>query len=791
MIRLASLLPLACLCLVSQAGRSQPADNSLDKPWFVPSLEVNHDAICPSVLQAARAHFKSSSGWEGVDFRTLIKGVHPYRDGDTEGADPNVEVDQENPAHYVINQHGKKLFVHFRTNPGCGGACESESLLVSGKPFEDYEEATESKVASTPASDAWLLYRSTDGIYYAVSLVDAQLQLYALASPEAFELSCAVAVAPGDLEHDNTPGLKDALTAIKELTVAAGAMSGGAGACGSMNTAGRWQSYVQSSLPEVLYRPWALNKPQSSSENSYGDWKRIVEGLELWSLTGLAEHDAYRQFQTEFPKASARIAGFYEKAFGWTPERSQATATLALTDALSRGFGFYRYEPFQSPEEIAWRTAIAERRPLSEIKQLPGDPARHKEFWSESILTLAIPYPGALKYLLGRGAAVDEANGFGKTPLMYAAQYDQWESAKILLDAGADPNAATFIPQDMCNYTLRTDAMTPLHYASRYGSARLINLLLERGAFTFAEAPSDPGEQSDALHWVMTNSKISPLERLALSRKLRTPDVAERRALSRTWVARAEVEYASGKSETAFRTLRNAFRADDTNEQAIADLPIVALRASRSAEAMHAADYALSHFTEPAQRAEALFNKGLICQSISTLTQKASWQVPRMCNEDFMQLFVTSYDMDETPVRAQALERILTKDGASMCTITRPDGQKLHIWEYGGPFAEPWSISKYSGLHSSMMTEGYRIYLLHSSDQAIEPNSIHWVTPPSGARPSNQPVEASPHLIATYHIGSDELTIVEADFSRTGIRGEVLMVGEHRCDFDGKDVTAP
>jgi ankyrin repeat protein len=420
---------------------------------------------------------------------------------------------------------------------------------------------------------------------------------------------------------------------------------------------------------------------------------------------------------------------------------------------------------------------------------LQGDPTSHKEFWSESILTLAVPYPGSLKYLLGRGAEVDEANGFGKTPLMYAAQYDQWESAKILLDAGADPNATTFIPQDSCNYTLRTDAMTPLHYAARYGSARLINLLLERGALTFGERPSDPGGRSDAIYWVTTNPKISPQERSTLSAKLRAPAAAERIALSRAWVARAEAEYASGKPVAAFRTLRNGFLADDTNQQAIADLPLLALRANRSGDAMHAANYALAHFKAPLQRAAALFNKGLVCQYISAQGRKESWEVPRMCNEDFMQMFVTSYDLDGTPVRAQALERALAKDGPGMCTVEGLGDKKMRIWEYGGPFAEPWSISKYAAPRPMTTTEGYRVYVLHRPDQPIDPSSIHWVTPPSGARPANQAVEASPHLIATYGIGGDELTVIEANFTQTGIRGEVLMIGGQRCEFKDREAS--
>src|SRR5690606_35380685 len=102
------------------------------------------------------------------------------------------------------------------------------------------------------------------------------------------------------------------------------------------------------------------------------------------------------------------------------------------------------------------RQAILERRPIEEIDELYQAQAREAEppdsfqeaSQYDSVLNAAIGYPEALQYLLGRGLDPNVTNGFGKTPLMYAAQHDQLESARILLRAGADPNAATYPPED-------------------------------------------------------------------------------------------------------------------------------------------------------------------------------------------------------------------------------------------------------------------------------------------------------------------------------------------------------
>jgi len=74
---------------------------------------------------------------------------------------------------------------------------------------------------------------------------------------------------------------------------------------------------------------------------------------------------------------------------------------------------------------------------------------------------------------------VDERNNFGKTALMVAAQFDHLDSARLLLDRGAQVNATTW----MQNGTgLAHDGRTALMYAAATGSLSMVKLLLERGA---------------------------------------------------------------------------------------------------------------------------------------------------------------------------------------------------------------------------------------------------------------------------------------------------------------------
>ena len=72
-----------------------------------------------------------------------------------------------------------------------------------------------------------------------------------------------------------------------------------------------------------------------------------------------------------------------------------------------------------------------------------------------------------------RGADVKAGSKTGFTPLMFAAQQDDVESARILIDAGANPNEVR--PKSGNSYT-------PLIIASAMGNAKVAELLLDKGA---------------------------------------------------------------------------------------------------------------------------------------------------------------------------------------------------------------------------------------------------------------------------------------------------------------------
>ena len=76
----------------------------------------------------------------------------------------------------------------------------------------------------------------------------------------------------------------------------------------------------------------------------------------------------------------------------------------------------------------------------------------------------------AVKKYLAAGMDVNTKDGYGATPLLYAAEYGYNDVAELLITNGADVNARY------------NDGLTALHAAVLYGSNEIVKLLIDQGA---------------------------------------------------------------------------------------------------------------------------------------------------------------------------------------------------------------------------------------------------------------------------------------------------------------------
>lgn len=622
----------------------------------------------------------------------------------------------DDPRQFVFtSSNGSKLFGYFMNHGGCGGACETEQLLISDEKFPKGAPDGQSS-AYTPAAPGWSLLKNRKGTLFAQGIVDGHSQLFRIVSPKNWHLSCDVVLKPDNLQESNNPEVQAVVNEIGALITTTGGLSRGAGNCGSMGTAWRWQNDVKKNLYETIYRPWVVSAwgNDHSSENSYGDYTKIEEQLKLWSLGGLGEYRDFKLYQEQLAKTTRVLANYYVKQFGWSSTSSSKMAQLATTNAISLSFGFYMYDPYPLQEERQLRAAILEHKPMSAIRAIQFNGVMSDFSKEDSILNVAVEYPEALHYLLEKGANPNAANGFGKTPLMYASQANQLEAAKLLLAAGADANAATTMPSDTCSYTLETSHMAALHYAARYASAPLINQLIEGGAVTFSQSYNTNRQFEYPLDWLQryvttsTESERNPnIESADIEKAtnlLRVPNDKERDLIAANMVIRAESDYAKGKSESAYRYLQIAIAAQPNNQKAISDLPLVALKAGEIGPAIKSANHAIKVLKTPSLLAAAWFNKGIICAKEGA--DLVGYDGNR-CDEDLIQPFVRAWQLEATPARTNKLKSFFDKNSVGVCV-----------------YAGPQSANQMVRILSNASRQ--RIYILHRAEQEIAPASIQW-----------------------------------------------------------------
>lgn len=718
-----------------------------DSAWFAPKLVTNNRPMCAAALEAERDTF-----FNITDQEPPIAGLTSITTDDEVIEDPDVTVVAEYPRELALTLPDRsQAYLYFFGYPGCGGACESASVRIDRQRIVDSQDHWSRRSLQLPhdvprthryGPDTWRVFKSSDGDFYLRGKLEYHTQWYRVAAADRWELACDIALKPDT-------GVADAkvLDAIGSLRLAADRIAGIPGDCGTMGTPRRWQQYRAEGLEAALYRPWAMVEQHADyeSENSGGDYERIIVQMELWSLGGVMEHRAFAEYQAQFARAVATLAEFYRAQFKWEPARAAEMADAALKGAISSSFGFYVYEPYPGVGEQQLRRAILTRAPLDQIRALEVDVKTIDRPDQDSILNVAIEYPEALSYLLERGFNPNIGNGFGKTPLMYAAQYNQVAAAEILLKAGADPNAPTYVPPDRCEFQINTQSLTPLHYAARYSSARLIQLLLEQGAVTFIQSKGDNGAEYplDRLQRYAgigvkdeRNPHIAEFEVAALAQLLTPLSESSKAAMAGELVARARSEYARGNAEKAYQHLRLALVAQPNLPDAIADLPLVALRAGHIGPAISAADRAVKTLGSPAALAASWFNKGLICEhphAPTTFTPDRA-----RCEWDTVEPFVNAWRVQPSPARANKL-RTLIRESAASCAVA--DGGRHYKVAL-------------KDIHQS-----FRIYVLHRASETLDLSQIRW---------PSESVAVGAKAIEGFNLGSDAVTVLEAPVRRSG-----------------------
>lgn len=651
------LLCLALLCSAAgQAFAALPERYDVSRAWFKPNLVVdNNTALCGALLQEYTDHFSapapgpdplvmargqaanaetvsSSSSVTALSWRSLESDRSDLRVAEWQGGGRTLAVVEREswigwrgPFYsYVLLETGfsdsgideSNVIEYFRENdlqalaPGEYDPNRFE-VVTKSDPRRDYKANTSVVLRNVFTHDE-KLFLSTAGRGWSNYLI------FEVEDARHLELQCQLQVRP---TRTQLVEQKERLPEYALFRDVLDDIMGGAGSCGTLNSHSRASSQLHAALRTAYFRPWA--RASSYLHDAEEELAFLIQSLEQWGYSGVWNHGKYLAFLELLPKALAELSGYFQANYALTRPAAEELARLTLGDALLAGFD---HGSVADPDHNLHKMLL-DGINRDELESFAYDPARDKAH-GDSLLTFAIKDPGALAVLLEKGFDPNKANTFGKTPLMYAAQFSRLDSARLLVEHGALLELTTVEPPDNCGYTIRTKGVSALHYAVRYASAEFIEWLVSQGAPTFVEdsnghTPADylttfggmaGYRKQAATSYGEQNPRLTPDDRLRLAELLTPPDATQRVKLSNVENLRAEALYGEGKVAASYASLRRALALDANNDKALSNMSLVALKAGRLGEAAQAATSVIETTNSDREKASAYFNLGLACK---------------------------------------------------------------------------------------------------------------------------------------------------------------------------------
>jgi hypothetical protein len=278
-----------------------------------------------------------------------------------------------------------------------------------------------------------------------------------------------------------------------------------------------------------------------------------LDAIFAWSERNVPSKLQYRRLLPLMQPARDELVRMYQQIQGLKPDEAGAAADLLLIDVIDRAaeslgdyaataaaplapFANYnpRYAAAPAPGDLergrkltTLHSAALNRQPAATIadflKYEAAAPMRSVGPAGDTALMAAVRTPETVKQLLDAGFAVNATNDWKKTALMTAAQTDQFASAQILLDAGADPRRSTSCwhvdgAGALDNAEGAVAKRTALMYAAAGAGDPMLRLLLERGA----EANARDAAGRSACDYLGDNKLLTDAQRAAVKGTLCT-----------------------------------------------------------------------------------------------------------------------------------------------------------------------------------------------------------------------------------------------------------------------------
>lgn len=413
-------------------------------------------------------------------------------------------------ASYELNWRYRTLVVAAFRDPGRRVTSRDEVIKSPSREiFDPYS------LASSWEHPVPRILKFNGSIYFANSaprgdprITNAKLSIWRLKESGEQETICVLDVVAA------RPTIRDDLRYLTALSRQLDHVIGADAVCGSLCPQRDIRSLSASVNWRMRRQPWSmLTLSDGERRKILTDGNRAVDILNYWSIRGAWAYEVVSRIKHLVPQARSELAGYYVQEFSMSRNDAENLADTALFSFLITHFNlgselkgaktrslleavdallerksivdvaseYYEWSSAykENKEILPYQEALLYGAPADELRKIPTE---LKKYLAEPELILAVRSPHLISHIVerdGRGA-LDLGNGFGKTPLMYAAHFNLHESVKALLDLGADPDRMT-LPGTF-DIPVRIAGRTALMYAAENSDRRMVELLLAHGA---------------------------------------------------------------------------------------------------------------------------------------------------------------------------------------------------------------------------------------------------------------------------------------------------------------------
>ncbi len=263
------------------------------------------------------------------------------------------------------------------------------------------------------------------------------------------------------------------------------------------------------------------------SESRQPEQSELRKYFAIWAHQSATNFSLYQTYLDEENKVRGKLSAYYKKKFNYSNKIATLAANRTLSIYLDWAAGTYPGSAYgdgsstttpeivqiaQSPGNNLARLkeALSEDPQQGEIDDALKAALLHNKSTKyigiliarldqlnqgkESALFFTLRNRANLKFLIKKGADVNYANEFGKTPIFYTIGRNDHDTTKLLLEYGANPNATYKSADELrkpsgsdwldpCIYpNIQHTRRTPLMHAAQHSDPEMLQLLLKNSA---------------------------------------------------------------------------------------------------------------------------------------------------------------------------------------------------------------------------------------------------------------------------------------------------------------------